>query len=118
MYIDVLCFLHMLQVIPGHVDSPASSMWEELCFLKDCIDTMSKVKMDLAVVRLCKQYDDCKDLCDSICDILKNENYTRRPRLKEHKRNLDVEHLRDDNIMDDLWTILKSTLFVVCIYVH
>lgn len=69
---------------------------------------MSKVKIDLAGVHLCKSYDDCKYLCDSICDILKNENYIRRPRLREHKTKLDMKHLRDDNIMDDLWTILKS----------
>lgn len=99
----------MLQIIAGHVDSSVHFLWEELNFLDCCINILIKGKLEcLEITKLSCQYTDCSYLCDTICSILNNENYSGRPKLVEQKNELNIKKLREVNLLDDIWSVLKS----------
>lgn len=53
--------------------------------------------------------DSLETITDLIYDALNNEYYTVKPRPENQQRkSLNLQHLRQANILDDLWNHLKS----------
>lgn len=99
----------MLQVICGHVDSPANSMWNELNFLDYCTGLLLSEQLDdLLAAPLSLEPRDITILCDDISNVLTDKSFIRRPQLRGQKKSLDLNHLRDNNVMDELWNIIKG----------
>lgn len=96
-----------LQVIIGHTDSQANALWGEINFLEYCI-TLSK-KQDIQNVKL-NQCGDCLEVLTDEVDEIFSKQYTRRPRTQEQQQTLDFKSLRDTDVVDDLWSVLRSKL--------
>ncbi|KAK5649691.1 hypothetical protein RI129_000720 [Pyrocoelia pectoralis] len=93
----------MLQVIAGHEDSVIYTMFQELQFLKYCLDELSNNKM-FENVNLSSVPMESEELCQSICDVLRSVHVYN---VEVPPRYVLFDFDRDANLTDKLWNIFK-----------
>ncbi|KRT80575.1 hypothetical protein AMK59_7616 [Oryctes borbonicus] len=100
-----------LQTVIGHKESELYIFWEQFMMLKMYTVLLVKTPADLENIILSDDPKNYVTICEDICCLLQEMTGARKVILKkELKDKLDVNSLRQEDLIDKLWRILICKL--------
>ncbi|CAG9860771.1 unnamed protein product [Phyllotreta striolata] len=89
-----------LDLIPGHKESSVHFLWQELCLLQNLINIIDRKEINIDSV-ISSQPLSLNEIYDNIQQIIKDRI------VKKISTEFNLIEMRELNIMDKLWNILK-----------